>query len=93
MTKKEYLLKVLEKIQDVSPFARGLKLLIEKGNLSDEVVNIIQTLVDQKIQEERNTAEHEALEKASQVIGKLKNKESDLKQSEVAEMDTMLQNM
>ncbi len=91
MTKKEYLLKVLEKIQDVSPFARGLKLLIEKGNLSDEVVNTIQTLVDQKIQEERNTAEHAALKKTSEILWKLTSKEHDVKASEVAEMDTVLQ--
>ena len=93
MTKKEYLLKVLEKIQDVSPFAKALKALIERGDISDSVVDTIQKLVDQKISADRNQLEQEALKKTSEVLWKLTSKESDLKISEIAEMDTVLQNI
>lgn len=91
MTKKDYLLKVLEKIQEISPFAKALKALIEGGNISDEVVNTIQKLVDQKISADKNEAEHAALKKTSEILWKLTSKEHDVKASEVAEMDTVLQ--
>lgn len=93
MTKKEYLLKVLEKIQKVSPFARGLKLLIEKGNLSDDTINAIQEIVDRQIKEKRLESEQDTLKTASKALGKLKTTEKKLKKKEMEEMDSIIKNI
>lgn len=96
MTKKEYILKVLDATMDYFPLARGLKILVHGDALDNETIDTLVNILSTTIDEISDSEIKRKLQKSKDFLEKLKTieQESHLKdEKSIAMLDTMLQDI
>jgi hypothetical protein len=94
MTKKEYILKVLDATIDYFPLARGLKILVNTEALDDVAIENIVNILSNTIHEINDGETKIKLQKSRDFLEKLKNieKESNLQDKKTLKiLDTMIE--
>ena len=95
MTKKEYLLKILEQLEPVWELAPGLRLLVEQWALWDNVLDTLTSAVESGIQSARSELAKQKMKKWLDALEKMKQieKQSAMQdQKELSELDNLLNN-
>lgn len=72
MTKKEYILKVLDALVGYWPLARGLKILIDGNALDDKTIDSLVDILSKTIDEIKDGETKEKLQKSKSVLEQLK---------------------
>lgn len=97
MTKQEYILKFLEKIdKNIFTIADDIKALIEKNNISDELIDTIVNLCTQAVQSTTNKKTQAQLQKWISFLTKIKEQEAQSNiedQKDINELEAMLDNI
>ena len=96
MTKKDYILKVLDATMDYFPLARGLKILINWEALDDTAIDTLVSILNKTINEISDGEEKRKLQKSKEFLEKLKNIEqaSHLRdEKSIAMLDDMLKDI
>jgi len=88
MTKKEYLLAFLERMSPGNDIALAISILVNVGNMWDEMINQLYTIIEWSIKSVNNKKEMEKFENLQQVIKKIQNAENN--QNDIWELDAML---
>lgn len=94
MTKKEYILKLLDVISPtVLPIAWDIRLLIEADEISDELIDSLVLIFKNAIDTTTNQREKEKLEKWVNILNALKQREENSKiqdQVDIENLDNLL---
>lgn len=94
MTKKEYILKLLDVISpNVLPIAWDIRLLIEADEISDELIDSLVLIFKNAIDTTTNQREKEKLEKWVNILNALKQREENSKiqdQVDIENLDNLL---
>lgn len=88
MTKKEYLLAFLERMSPDNDIALAISTLVHIGNMWDEMINQLYTIVDGAIKSVNSKQEREKFENLQQVMKKIQDTENN--QNYTWELDAML---
>jgi hypothetical protein len=75
MTKKEYILKLLDALMGYRPLARGLKILVEGNALDDKTIDTLIDIFSQTINEINDSTLKEKLEKSKGYLTQLQQTE------------------
>ena len=75
MTKKEYILKLLDALMGYRPLARGLKILVEGNALDDKTIDTLIDIFSQTIKEIDDAKLTEKLEKSKEYLTQLQKME------------------
>jgi hypothetical protein len=73
MTKKEYILKILDATMEYFPLARGLKILIASEALDDTVIDTLINVLNQTIDGVNDIVTKNKLQKSKEFLEKLKS--------------------
>ena len=95
MTKKEYILKMLDGLKDSRPMAAGLKLLVEKDVLAAGLIDRLTEIFKNAINTVTDKTQKEKLQKGADFLEKLKAVEAEQheqEEKELQELDKMLAN-
>ncbi len=93
MTKKEYLLKILEQLEPVWDLASGLKIVVEQWSLSDDIVDTLIGAVESGIHAARSEVAKAKMKKWLDALERMKQmeKQSALQdEKELAQLDELL---
>jgi hypothetical protein len=96
MSKKDYILKILDATMDYFPLARGLKILISGDALDDTAIDTLISILNKAISEINDGEAKRKLEKSRDFLQKLKaiEEQSHLKDEKSIEMlDDMIKNI
>jgi hypothetical protein len=96
MTKKEYILKVLDALIGYWPLARGLRILIDGNALNDKTIDSLVDIFAKTIDGLQDNEAKQKLQKSKNVIEKLKKieREQHLQDKEsLDELDTMIKDI
>ena len=75
MTNKEYMIKVLDLLQDIFPPAKDFKTLVEGDDLNEEMTNVLLTMLKEVSANIVSAEEKERLDKSIEFINKIKAQE------------------
>lgn len=93
MTKKDYLIKILEQLEPVRDLASWLKIVVEEGALWDDVLDTLIGAVESGIHSVKSEVAKEKMQKWLDALEKMKEmeKQSELEdEKELAELDKIL---
>lgn len=93
MTKKEYILKILDALTKYWPLARGLKILIDGDALDDKAIDILVNIFAKTIDEIQDSEAKQKLQTSKNVLERLKKieQEQHLKDKDsIDELDAMI---
>lgn len=93
MTKKEYILKVLDAVMPYRPLARGLKILVDGNALNENTINSLVDIFDRTIDEIEDNEAKSKLQKSKTVLEKLQQIEQEQHirdQKSLKELDSMI---
>ena len=93
MSKKEYILKVLDALVGYRALARGLKILIEGNVLDEKTIDSLVDILGQTIQETKDSESKWKLQKSKEIIEKLQKIERDQHlrdQTSLDQLDAMI---
>lgn len=93
MTKKEYLLKILEQLESVRDLAPGLKILVDQGAIWDDVTDVLIEAVESWIHSARSEVAKLKMKKWLDALDRMKQieKQSSLQdEKELKELDRIL---
>lgn len=76
MTKKDYILKMLDLIKDIFPPAQDLKVLVEWDVVSDQMIDTLVTMLKEVRETITDIAQQEKLDKSIAFMNKLKATEA-----------------
>jgi len=96
MTKKEYILKVLDALNGYWVLANGLKILVEGNTLDDATLDGLIDIMTEAIDEVNTNEAKEKLQKSKDILEKLKHIETQQQLNDehsLHELDTMIQNI
>lgn len=96
MTKKEYIIKALDAIQEYFPLARGLKIILDSEAIDETTIDSIIAIIQKTIDEIEDNEAKMKLKKSQQFLEKLKTieKESYIKDQESISMfDDMIKHI
>lgn len=96
MTKKAYILKVLDALIGIWPLARGLKILVEGNVLDTKTIDSLVDIMAKTIDEITDKTAKEKLEKSKNVIERIKHieREQHLRdEKSLEELDQMIKNI
>lgn len=94
MTKKDYILKILDALMWSWPLARGLKILVEGDALDEDTVQKIVDIFAKTIDEIEDSKEKEKLIKSKNALEKLKQIEQEQHlrdEKSLEELDKMIE--
>lgn len=94
MTKKDYILKILDALMGSWPLARGLKILVEGDTLDEDTVQKIVDIFAKTIDEIEDSKEKEKLIKSKNALEKLKQIEQEQHlrdEKSLGELDKMIE--
>ena len=94
MTKKDYILKILDALMWSWPLARGLKILVEGDALDEDTVQKIVDIFAKTIDEIEDSKEKEKLIKSKNALEKLKQIEQEQHlrdEKSLGELDKMIE--
>ena len=95
MTKKEYLLKILEQLEPIWDLAPGLKIVVEQWALWDDVLDTLIGAVESGIHSARSEVAKAKMKKWLDALQRMKDMEqkSHLQdEKELAQLDEMINN-
>lgn len=93
MTKKDYILKVLDALIGTWPLARGLKILVEGNALSEETIDSLVDILSKTIDGLQDSKTKEKLQKSKDIIERIKHieREQHLRnEKSLGELDEMI---
>lgn len=93
MTKKEYLIKVLESLESVWDSASALKVVVQEWALGDDVIDVLITAVESWIHSAKSEVAKMKMKKWLDTLERMKQmeKQSALQdEKELAELDDMI---
>lgn len=96
MTKKEYILKILDATMEYFPLARWLKILVSSDALGDTAIDTLVDILTKTIDEINDNKARNKLQKSKEFLEKLKTieQESHLKdEKSIAMLDDMVSNI
>lgn len=96
MTKKEYILKVLDTLIGYRPLARGLKILMDGNALDDKTIDSLVDIFAKTIDESKDSEAKEKLQKSKDILEKIQKieREQHLRdQKSLNELDTMIKDI
>lgn len=96
MTKKEYIIKVLDALIGTRPLARGLKILVDGNTLDDTTIDSLVDIFAKTIDSLQDGETKEKLQKSKNILEQLKKieQESHLRdEKSLEELDQMIQNI
>ncbi|MCX6824019.1 MAG: hypothetical protein NT085_02740 [candidate division SR1 bacterium] len=96
MSKKDYILKVLDTTMDYFPLARGLKILISGEALDDTAIDTLVSILTKTMNEITDGEAKRKLQKSKDFLEKLKTieQQSHLRdEKSIAMLDDMLKNI
>lgn len=93
MTKKNYIIAVLDRLDGTWELASALKALIEHTDVDDEFISGIAELLMQAIHEVADDLDKEKLQRSHDFLLYLQKKETDESLSADSELDEMLANL
>lgn len=94
MTKKDYILKILDALMGSWPLARGLKILVEGDALDENTVQKIVDIFAKTIDEIQDSKDKEKLIKSKNALEKLKQIEQEQHlrdEKSLGELDKMIE--
>ena len=95
MTKKEYLLKILEQLESIRELAPGLKVLVEQWALWENVLDTLISAVESGIHSARSEVAKQKMKKWLDALEKMRQieKQSAMQdEKELAELDKLIDN-
>lgn len=95
MTKKDYILKLMDALMGYWPLARGMKILIEGNALNDEAVDSLVDIFSKTIDAVNDKVVKEKLEKSKEYLENLKKIERNAEEQDkkdIQKLDEMLKN-
>ena len=95
MTKKEYLLRILEQLESIRELAPWLKFLVEQGALWDNVLDTLINAVETGIHTARSEVAKQKMKKWLDALEKMRQieKQSAMQdEKELAELDKLIDN-
>lgn len=93
MTKKEYLVKILEQLEPIWELAPGLKLVVEQWSLWDDVLDTLITAVESGIHVARSEVAKTKMKKwldALQKMRQIEEQSAMQDEKELAELDNLI---
>ena len=72
MDKKEYLQKILTQLEPIRDLAAGLKILVEEGNLGDDILDVLINAVQWAVNTAKTDLARQKLQKWLDVMEKMK---------------------
>lgn len=96
MTKKEYIIKILDALTGYRPLARGIKILVNGDVLDTKTIDGITDLLSAAIEETKDLTLKNKLQTSSAVLEKLKKIETEQHSNDkttLEELDQMIQNI
>lgn len=95
MTKKEYLLKILEQLESVWDLAPWLKILVEQWSLSDDIIGTLIEAVESGIHNASSEVAKIKMKKGLDALERMKQMEQQSAlqdEKELGQLDEMLNN-
>lgn len=93
MTKKEYLLKILEQLEPIRDLAKWMKILVEQWDLWDDILDILIDAVQWAVSTAKSELDKQKLQKWLDVLQKMKQMEAKSKmqdEKDLAELDDLI---
>ena len=93
MTKKEYLLKILEQLESIRDLAKWMKILVEQWHLWDDILDILIEAVQWAVSTAKSEVDKQKLEKWLDALQKMKQMEQESKmqdEKDLAELDSLI---
>ena len=93
MDKKEYLQKILIQLEPIRDLAKWLRILVEEGNLWDDVLDVIINAVQWAVNTAKTDLARNKLQKGLDAMEKMKQMEMESKtqdERDLAELDRMI---
>ena len=93
MDKKEYLQKILTQLEPIRNLAKWLNLLVEEGNLWDDVLDVLINAVQWAINTAKTDLDKNKLQKWLDALQKMKQMEEDSKlqdERDLEELDKLI---
>lgn len=93
MTKKEYLLKILEQLEPIRDLAKWMKILVEQWDLDDDILDILIDAVQWAVSTAKSGLDKQKLQKWLDALQKMKQMEAESKMQDdkdLAELDEMI---
>jgi len=93
MTKKEYLLKILEQLESIRDLAKWMKILVEQWDLWDDILDILIEAVQWAVSTAKSEVDKQKLEKWLDALQKMKQMEQESKmqdEKDLAELDSLI---
>jgi len=89
MSKKDYILKVLDALTGYRPLARGLKILVDGNALDDTTIDSIVDIFAKTINELQDSEAKTKLQKSKDILEKLKTIEREQHLHDQKSLDTL----
>lgn len=96
MNKKEYILKILEVLEEKRPIAKGLKILVQGNALDEESIESLIAIFNSMIEETQDKETKEKFQKSKNILEKLQKIERDQHikdQKELDNLDAMIKDL
>lgn len=96
MDKKEYLLKVLTQLEPIWNLAKWLKILVEQGQLDDNLLDTVTQAVEWAVHTTKDELSKQKLQKSLNALQRLKQMEDESRakdEEDLAELDKMLEDI
>lgn len=93
MTKKEYLLKILEQLEPIRDLAKWMKILVEQWDLWDDILDILIDAVQWAVSTAKSELDKQKLQKWLDALQKMKEMEAESKmqdEKDLAELDKLI---
>lgn len=91
--KKGLLLKVLKKLQPYRNLAEGLIALVDSKYINEKTIDGLLVIINQSIKNVKEGTERTKLQKAVEVVQKIKHSESIEKEQEAEEVERLLEDI
>ena len=93
MDKKGYLLKILTQLESIRDLAKWLKILVEEGNLWDDVLDVLITSVQWAVNTAKSEVDKNKLQKWLDALQKMKQMDEESKmqdEKDLKELDNLI---
>lgn len=90
MTKKEFLVTLLEKLSSTWTYATWLKLVVEQSDVSDSVIDGIYGVLSEALHETNESQKKESMKKSLEILQRLKENSQSEQENLDQEFDQLL---
>ena len=93
MISKEYILKILNKLESYRPMAKGLKVLLDQDKLDEKTIQGLIAVFEQSIKEATDKKQKDKLQNSLDIIKKIQASEKEENEKENQNLDQLLDNI